>query len=80
MCPLDLLVSPMGLLLTPLDLLMRPLDFLISPLGLLMRLLDLPDSSLEEIFLGLLMLLEGMFEGFHVVVCFLIEFIQVVQL
>jgi len=51
-----------------------------GPLNLLLALLDLPDSHLEQIFLGLLMLLEGMFEGFHVVVNFLCEFIQVFQL
>ena len=39
-----------------------------APLDLLLGLLDLSDSHLEQIFLGLLMLLEGMFEGFHVVV------------
>jgi hypothetical protein len=80
MGPLDFLIGPLGLLMCPLDLLMGPLDLLISPLGLLMRLLDLPDSSLEEIFLGLLMLLEGIFKSFHVVVYFLSELIQVVQL
>jgi hypothetical protein len=45
-----------------------------------MGLLNLPGSHLEEIFLGLLMLLEGMFEGFHVVVYFLLELIQIAQL
>ena len=45
-----------------------------------MGLLDLPGSHLEQIFLGLLMLLEGMFEGFHVVVDFLCKFIQIIQL
>jgi hypothetical protein len=42
---------------------------------LLMGLLNLPDSHLEEIFLWLLMLLEVMFESFHVMVHFLFEFI-----
>jgi hypothetical protein len=70
----------LNLLITPLDLLMSSLNLLISPLGLLMGLLDLPDSSLKEIFLGLLMLLEGMFKSFHVVVYFLTELIQVAQL
>jgi hypothetical protein len=59
---------------------MSPLDLLMRPLNLLIGLLDLPDSHLEQIFLGLLMLLEGMFEGFHVVINFLCELIQVVQL
>jgi hypothetical protein len=45
-----------------------------------MSFLDLPDSNLEEIFLWLLMLLEGMFESFHVVADFLCEFIKVIQL
>ena len=40
-----------------------------------MGLLDLPGSHLEKIFLGLLMLLEGMLKGFHVVVDFLRELI-----
>ena len=35
---------------------------------LLMGLLDLPGSHLEQILLWLLMLLEGIFEGFHVMV------------
>jgi hypothetical protein len=35
---------------------------------LLMGLLDLPCSHLEQILLWLLMLLEGIFEGFHVMV------------
>ena len=59
---------------------MAPLDLLMGPLDLLLGLLNLPDSHLEQIFLGLLMLLEGIFEGFHVVVDFLCELIQVVQL
>jgi len=59
---------------------MTSLDLLMGPLYLLMRLLDLPDSPLEQIFLRLLMLLEGMFEGFHVMVNLLSEFIQAVQL
>jgi hypothetical protein len=45
-----------------------------------MGLLYLPGSHLEQIFLGLLMLLEGIFEGFHIVVDFLCELIQVVLL
>jgi hypothetical protein len=40
-----------------------------------MSLKDLTGIHLEEIFLGLLILLEGMFEGFHVVVDFLSKFI-----
>ena len=80
MTPLDLLMGPLDFLMGPLDFLIGPLGLLISPLGLLMGLLDLPDSSLEEIFLGLLMLLEGIFKSFHVVVYFLSEFIQVVHL
>jgi hypothetical protein len=68
------------LLMGPLDLLMTPLDLLMGPLDLLLGLLNLPDSHLEQIFLGLLMLFEGMFEGFHVVVDFLCELIQVAQL
>jgi hypothetical protein len=51
-----------------------------GPLDLLMSLLDLPHSHLEQIFLGLLMLLEGSFKSFHIVVDFLSELIQVVQL
>jgi hypothetical protein len=51
-----------------------------APLDLLMSLLDLSDSPLEQIFLGLLMLLEGMFEGFHILVDFLGEVIQVALL
>jgi hypothetical protein len=45
-----------------------------------MSLLDLPGSHLKKILLGLLMLLEGMFKGFHVVVDFLCELIQIAQL
>ena len=45
-----------------------------------MGLLNLPGSHYEKIFLGLLMLLEGIFEGFHIVVDFLCELIQVAQL
>jgi hypothetical protein len=51
-----------------------------TPLDLLMSLLDLSDSPLEEIFLGLLMLFEGIFEGFHVVVNFQGELFQVALL
>ena len=53
---------------------------LMGSLDLLIGLLDLPGSNLEQIFLGLLMRLEGMFEGFHVVVDFLCELIQVALL
>jgi hypothetical protein len=42
--------------------------------------LDLPDSHLEKILLWLLMLLEGIFESFHVMVHFLREFIKLIQL
>jgi hypothetical protein len=66
--------------MSPLDLLMAPLDLLMGSLDLLLSFLDLPDSHLKQIFLGLLMLFEGMFEGFHVVVYFQCELIQVVQL
>ena len=45
-----------------------------------MSFLDLPGSDLEEIFLGLLMLPDLMFKGFHVVVDFLPKFIKVVHL
>jgi hypothetical protein len=45
-----------------------------------MSLLDLPDSHLKEILLWLLMLLEGIFECFHVMVHFLCEFIKVILL
>jgi len=45
-----------------------------------MGLLNLPGNPLEKIFLGLLMVFEGIFKGFHVVVDFLGKFIQVSQL
>ena len=67
-------------MMTPLDLLMGPLDLLMGPLDLLLGLLDMSDSYLEQIFLGFLMLLERVFEGFHVVVDFLCKIIKVVLL
>jgi hypothetical protein len=42
--------------------------------------LDLHGCQLEKILLGFLIILEGMFEGFHVMVDFLGEFIHVAKL
>jgi hypothetical protein len=78
-----LLLQSFSLLLLPLLFFFFLQDCLQSLLQLrdfLMSFLDLPDSHLEEIFLWLLMLLEGMFERFHVMVNFLCEFIKVIQL
>jgi hypothetical protein len=47
---------------------------------LLMSFLYLPGSLLEQIFLGLLMLPEGMFKGFHFMVYFQSELIKVIVL
>jgi hypothetical protein len=80
---LSLLFNPFSLLLLSLLFLFFLQDCIQSLLQLrylLMSFLDLPDSHLKEILLWLLMLLEGIFESFHVVVDFLREFIKVIQL
>jgi hypothetical protein len=68
---LSLLFKPFSLLLLPLLFFF----FLQDSLQSLVHLLDLPDSHLEKILLWLLMLLEGIFESFHVMVDFLCKFI-----
>ena len=81
--PLCLLLNPFLFLFFLQDFLQSLLQsgyFFLEISYLRMCLLDLHGCQLEKILLGFLIILEGMFEGFHVMVDFLGEFIQVAKL